>query len=298
MHEDFFLTFPSQYDYLSNVFNPNIIENEARRELVSLKLLNKIEIIADSKISGLGYYTDSEFDSKILNRKVGKIVKFLARTKESKKKLIQQVLIASKYAEIKYLSFRFPHDIQLIHILEDLQFHYSDSILYMYKTLHKSPYVSQCISTYKESDSLSLLNIASESFLYGRFYSDESVSIHQANEIYREWTKNSLEKRMCDQTYVYRNGLDPIGFITMKILRTNENSLFSVGSIELLCVDGRYRGRGIGKSLLDAAIKYFYLNKIKVALIDTQVINIPAFSLYTKYGFVPGKIFHTYRRIQ
>lgn len=58
-----------------------------------------------------------------------------------------------------------------------------------------------------------------------------------------------------------------------------------MGHIGLTGVDENYRGRGIGKKLITAAIEYFCKKSIKEIQVVTQGNNMAACKLYESCGF-------------
>lgn len=58
--------------------------------------------------------------------------------------------------------------------------------------------------------------------------------------------------------------------------------------IQRLAVDPKYRRIGIGSILVETALSYIRERKGKEALLQVNINNIAAVSLYRKYGFVPN----------
>jgi ribosomal protein S18 acetylase RimI-like enzyme len=60
--------------------------------------------------------------------------------------------------------------------------------------------------------------------------------------------------------------------------------------VEDIRVDSRYRRKGIGKELMDAAVSWARNNGYPGIMLETQNTNVPACLFYEKYGFVFGGV--------
>ena len=69
------------------------------------------------------------------------------------------------------------------------------------------------------------------------------------------------------------------GFVTCK---KKENK---VGEVILIGVKGEFRGKNLGKVLMNSSVEWFSNNGIKTIKIKTQLKNIPAMNFYRKLGF-------------
>lgn len=56
--------------------------------------------------------------------------------------------------------------------------------------------------------------------------------------------------------------------------------------IDELTVDTEFRGRGVGKALLERAIEWSRKQNYPGLMLETQTNNVPACKLYEKFGFV------------
>jgi len=60
---------------------------------------------------------------------------------------------------------------------------------------------------------------------------------------------------------------------------------YSHGHIVSIAVDEQYRGKGIGRCLIETLIEKFKKNGIKIVRLEVAVSNIVAQSIYKKMGF-------------
>ena len=85
-------------------------------------------------------------------------------------------------------------------------------------------------------------------------------------------------------TFVARRALAtssrrPIGFITVR--RAADE-----GEVLTMAVQPRQRGYGVGKLLLDAALRHLYAERVTEVFLEVDPTNEPALKLYRRAGFV------------
>jgi dTDP-4-amino-4,6-dideoxy-D-galactose acyltransferase len=134
----------------------------------------------------------------------------------------------------------------------------------------------------EEEPSQKLYDLAIQSGLYSRFKIDTKLSDGKFDELYKAWIRNSTLKKMAFKVLISKENDDLVGMITLG----EKDGRADIG---LLAVDCKYRGKGIGKSLIIAAENEF--KKIfKEGQIVTQKDNLPACNLYEKNGYKIEKV--------
>jgi ribosomal protein S18 acetylase RimI-like enzyme len=114
---------------------------------------------------------------------------------------------------------------------------------------------------------------------YDRFTKDKMFS-DQEVKIYREeWIKN-LVNGLSDFVILSVDNNMITGFNACNIERDTNS-----GIIKLIVVDKEYRGRGIGKGLVNTSIAKFKERGVDYLFVSTQSDNIPSHNLYTKCDF-------------
>lgn len=123
-----------------------------------------------------------------------------------------------------------------------------------------------------------LVELAYKSGAYSRFRLDDKLPIDKFKEMYKLWIKQSILGTMADAVFGSYISNELTGFVTIKINGKN-------GTIGLVAVDERFRGKGYG-SMLMSAVDVFSIKKglsnIKVA---TQLENIAACKFYESNGY-------------
>jgi ribosomal protein S18 acetylase RimI-like enzyme len=120
-----------------------------------------------------------------------------------------------------------------------------------------------------------LKEIASMSFENTRLHASTTTNV--ANAMHAEWVENCFNKSQADETLVFDFDGEAVGFIAMRVQD-------AIGDIVLIAVDKEVRGKGIGKSLVEAGCNLIQaeVNKISVR---TELANIASIRMYESCGF-------------
>jgi len=117
--------------------------------------------------------------------------------------------------------------------------------------------------------------------LYSRFHLDPSFPRPIANEIKREWIRSYCERKRGECLLVARLHGRVVGFLAV-LLATVDGKDAAI--IDLIAVDSRCRGQGVGFSL----VRYFirtWSKHVQVLRVGTQIVNTPSLKLYHRCGF-------------
>lgn len=127
-----------------------------------------------------------------------------------------------------------------------------------------------------EKDIALLAKVILQETRYGK---DSAIPLEISSKVYVNWIKNSLYKGFSSGSFIVVHGNRLIGICTTKIKE-------DLSEIDLLCVLPDYRGKGIGKALIKAAVAFLSNKQDKPIYVVTSGENIPANSLFQKNGFV------------
>lgn len=134
-----------------------------------------------------------------------------------------------------------------------------------------------------------LLELAFESGIYSRFYTDKNFINNEFRRLYKRWIDNSLEGLSNYKIFVAEDDCRKLlGFIT--IGSKNEH----LADIGLLAVSSASRGKKIGTKLIEFSKRFAFSNNLKQIQVVTQLQNIPATILYEKTGFSLNEINYIY----
>lgn len=132
-----------------------------------------------------------------------------------------------------------------------------------------------------DKDWPALLEIAERAFVYSRFHLDPKFPNHLADRIKRDWIQSYSIGKRGERTLVVLVDGTPAGFIAQLHLREDGKH---IKVIDLMAVDARFQGRGLGRVLMDEFIRV-NAKDCDLLRVGTQVANVPSLSLYTGSGF-------------
>lgn len=142
----------------------------------------------------------------------------------------------------------------------------------------------------KDADDIG--RIASESFSFDRFHGDPFFSTETADRIHREWALNNLSGRADSVLVVRGPGGEVEGYSSISL---PGGYSASTGWIDMLAVSPARRRKGLGRTLILAALGQLRTRGMHRAALCTQDKNLPALALYERTGFSPFMRAVTYR---
>ena len=126
--------------------------------------------------------------------------------------------------------------------------------------------------------SFELKELALQSGIFSRFYTDRNFINEEYNKLYSIWIERSILREIAFDIVIAKES-DILGFVTLNRVSRE------LASIGLLAVSIEARGQGIGKALVNEAMlraKSRGFSEIQVA---TQKSNTPAMTLYGSLNF-------------
>ncbi|MEN7547502.1 GNAT family N-acetyltransferase [Rapidithrix thailandica] len=140
-------------------------------------------------------------------------------------------------------------------------------------------YASPNVTMYPEKEAChTLLALGEKCGQCSRYYHDPFIKRQQVDALYRLWVVNSLRGPLANGILVYKDHHRIVGMLSVKVEG-------DIGYMGIMAVEDEYRGRGVGKALLQTAIHWFAEQGIQQAYMVTQQGNIPTKSLFEKFGF-------------
>lgn len=143
--------------------------------------------------------------------------------------------------------------------------------------LHPRPARDITVRGFREEEIETLARIARKTSRVSRYHFDTNFPPGASERLYDIWLRNSCSG-YADKVLVAELQSEPVGFITCKVSQGE-------GRIVLVGVDDRFRGRGVGASLVDKALNWFGSQGIKRVWVVTQGRNIEGQRLYHAIGF-------------
>jgi dTDP-4-amino-4,6-dideoxy-D-galactose acyltransferase len=131
-----------------------------------------------------------------------------------------------------------------------------------------------------------LENLAYESGKFSRFRLDPFFS-NDFKRLYKTWIEKSVTKEIADKIFVATAGEKIVGMITIK-------ERDGVGHIGLIAVESEAKGRGYGRSLIEASLNFLFDKGVTMIEVPTQMDNVDACQFYEKCGFAVKSITYIY----
>lgn len=119
--------------------------------------------------------------------------------------------------------------------------------------------------------------IASDSHGDTRFFRDTRFPGEMAQELYRKWIRRDVD---AGRVLMATEDDDCLGYVSLSMCEGEEQ-----GSIGLIAVSEKARGRGVGGAMLDAALALAKERRLNRITVVTQAANISAQRLYQSSGF-------------
>lgn len=230
-----------------------------------------------------------EWDSDFLNFTVGKINGEIIHPPEGKD---IEMLMKENEAKLAYYSSpkQLPQTVQqskeLDYVLVDRKIVYS-------KPIHSELQIDPSIlAIAKDTPDNKLSKLAIQSGEFSRFNKDERIEQRKFEELYELWMKHSLNKTIAKEVLAYHSGSEIAGIVTLG----EKNNRADIG---IIAVDHSFRGRGIGRSLMQSAEKHFSNMGYTTIQVVTQADNTPACKLYEACGYSVEKsdfFYHIWRK--
>jgi len=128
-----------------------------------------------------------------------------------------------------------------------------------------------------------LVELAVAAGAFSRFRVDPSIPAERFERLYEAWIERSTRGELADVVLIAvpadsDAGADPLGMVTVSVAE-------GAGSVGLIAVDERARGRGVGLLLMRAAHRWMQGRGAARAAVVTQLDNEPAVRLYERSGY-------------
>ncbi len=96
------------------------------------------------------------------------------------------------------------------------------------------------------------------------------------------YLKRLLNGNLADLSFIAELNNQPVGYVIAR-REFKENEI--IGHVIAIAVHPDFRGRGIGKRLMETVLQEFKKLGVKKVYLEVRVNNLPALRLYEKLGF-------------
>jgi dTDP-4-amino-4,6-dideoxy-D-galactose acyltransferase len=135
-----------------------------------------------------------------------------------------------------------------------------------------------------------LVQLAVTAGEFSRFRQDQRIGAESFRRLYEIWLLRSIQGELADVVLVAAAGetcAQPLGFVTVALQDGD-------GSIGLIAVSESARGRGIGRSLVEAGHRWLRERDAWRVTVITQLENHVACRLYARCGYEQMQLQHVY----
>ena len=216
------------------------------------------------------------WDSQFFGRKMGVLTGPIGPTE-----VVSASLAAASHQGFEYVVCRPPvEDAAAIRALEQAGLYLtdvgvtwsSDAPAY----LKRWPAVAEGSVRHATADDVpQLSDEAMKLFRRSRFYGDPFFTEADADRLHAAWLANSVSGQAADAVLINPEA----GFVTCKLTKDGN------GEVALIGVWEGSRGRGAGRDLMTAAVKWFTGRGVAIVRVKTQVKNLRAMNFYHRLGF-------------
>lgn len=125
----------------------------------------------------------------------------------------------------------------------------------------------------------------------GHYHADSRLDRDQCDAVYESWAQRScLSRAVADGVLIAEQNGRLVGFTSLKIHNPDE------GEVPLYGVDPSIQGKGIGRSLITGALRWFEAHGVAKMLISTQVTNVASQKVWVRLGFEPSHAYYTFHK--
>jgi dTDP-4-amino-4,6-dideoxy-D-galactose acyltransferase len=135
------------------------------------------------------------------------------------------------------------------------------------------------IRAYAAGDLAAVRAIARTAYVDSRFYADGRIPRERCDALYDRWTVQACDGGAA-RVLVAEEAGRVVGYVTCDLSRDGS------GAIGLIGVDEQFRGRGIGRRLVEGAVAWAAERGQARLIVVTQGRNVGAQRLYQRCGFV------------
>lgn len=149
----------------------------------------------------------------------------------------------------------------------------------------------QGLNYFTLEDEIDLYNLALESGHLSRYKTDKLFKIGEFERFYKMWIKNSLNKSIADDIFIYKENNRIEGFVSLKY----SGEYCTIG---LIAVSPKLRGKRIGEKLMKKCFSSGKQKGCSTLYVATQLQNQGACRFYQKFDMninEQKKIYHLWK---
>jgi ribosomal protein S18 acetylase RimI-like enzyme len=227
--------------------------------------------------------------------------RFGVRTARVESVTLNQLAAIDEFCQLNAVKFLIARcgaaELQTAQAMEAQDFRLMDTLVYFARQLAGTPIPAIADSIMvrpvrdEEADTVGALAAKAFQGYGGHYHSDSRLDRAQCDAVYESWAQRSCVSRtVADGVLVAEQQGRAVGFTTLRIHNPEE------GEVPLYGVDPSIQGRGIGRSLIIGALRWFEAQGMATMLISTQVTNVASQKVWVRLGFEPSHAYYTFHK--
>jgi GNAT superfamily N-acetyltransferase len=126
---------------------------------------------------------------------------------------------------------------------------------------------------------------------FGHYHADARLERSECDALYVDWAERSCVSRdVADGVLVATLAGEIVGFVTLRLNGDEE------GEGLLFGVAPQAQRRGVSRSLMIGALRWFEARGRSRMLISTQITNVAVQKVWTRLGFEPSRSYYTFHK--
>jgi ribosomal protein S18 acetylase RimI-like enzyme len=208
---------------------------------------------------------------------------------------LADILDACRAERVVFLIARCPvEDLKAAQAMEAAGFRLTDTLLYFARDLtYPLPLLEDILPRpvrLVEADAVGQIAAAAFHGYLSHYHADSRLDPHQCDGVYQEWAYNSCVSAAADTVLVTEHDGAISGFITLRRLNADE------GDGPLYAVHPARQGRGIGRALMIAGMRWLAEAGVRRMTMSTQVTNRVSQKLWSRLGFEASSAVYTFHK--
>jgi GNAT superfamily N-acetyltransferase len=288
----------SQYDS----YNPD--KKELYKNVINKFVKDKAKFAYCSKsndgsFTGVMLFEELSFDTKLFGAKTVQLRDIIISQDLSRDEIINKAhflidlfMKEMKKNKVKFIQCKLDsRNIYVAQVLEELGFMLASVDINFIKDLasidnKKNKEHSYSVSSCNDQDIDYLNEMSKKAYSTTRFHNDPKITKKQADEMQALWAKNCYYQKLADNIIIVRKGNDILGFAAIEILKgISFPDNMKIANIILIAVDKKFKGKGVGRVLIQESSDWAKTNGCSFLSAGTQIINNASVKFYQKNGF-------------
>ena len=188
-------------------------------------------------------------------------------------------------------------DLPSARAMERAGFELMDTLVYYARSLKDAALVTDTGTTpireLRAGEDAAVRDVATKAFrgYLGHYHSDPKLDPAQCDAVYIDWaTRSCLDKTVADGVLVAEVDSAIAAFATLRFntLAEGEGVLFGVAP--------EAQGRGIYRSLMVQAMRWFERQERTKMVVSTQITNVAVQKVWSRLGFEPSSSYYTFHK--